>query len=905
MTRQVNEKPYFGKLKKISNPAFYGALGALAMLAPANIAFAQDAGSVESTTLEEVVVTGIRGSLISSLNAKRNSDAIIDVITAEDIGKFPDKNLAEAIQRIPGVTIARDFGEGERVSIRGSAPNLTRTQLNGHSLATADWFVLDQLSANRSFNYLILPSDIVQQVKVYKSPQASVEEGGIGGVVDAITRKPLEQRANSGALKVDYSFSELSDESDPSVSGLYSWKNDDETFGVLVSGTRQERNIRRDSVETLAYDSNVAGFEGLAVPTLIGSALFEQERIRTTGNVVLQWRPSDKVEVNLNYLYSEFEGSNSNDNFLTFGNNALGGGGSLTNAVVEDGIVVAGTIASANNGTEGFGVVFDTFARDATAETDNIDFNVIVEFTDRPSGSFRVGNTTAFGNTDNQPFIELGGPASYNFDIRGRAPTVSFNNIDPNNPQDVRPIFASLHEILTDDEEDYAYADFNLELDHSLVSSVDFGLKYTDHLREVRFNATTYGGFFVPINSTAVGVFSDGGGSTPSDFLDGISGSGVTSFFRVNQQATTDFLFDNLANATAAGNGRIPYPQQNLRIDEEVFGGYVQANISTEKWRGNVGVRIVKTETTSQGAQISPTGAVSNAFGSFDSLSIESDYTDVLPSLNLTYDINDQWLARFAAAKVITRPNFTDLAPRSSLNPGTLTGVSGNPDLDPFEANQFDVSVEYYPSEGTSYAAAVFYKDVSNFVTNNFVTQILPVQTSTPASTACVPSSTSTTQNPIFDCPFQIDQRVNGEGGSIFGIELAALVPLGDNFGVQANYTYVDSEDDGTGLPLPGTSKNSLNASVFYEDERFSAKVAYTWRDDFFVTVDRGVSLSQEATGFVEASLAYNITENVTLTLEGVNLTDETIREFGINETQHRNTRRNGRVFYAGVRWAF
>lgn len=901
MTKKINEKPYIGKLKRISNPAFYGALGALAMLAPTNIAFAQNANAVESTTLEEVVVTGIRGSLASSLNTKRSSDAIVDVITAEDIGKFPDKNLAEAIQRVPGVTISRDFGEGERVSIRGTSPNLTRTQLNGHSLATADWFILDQLNATRSFNYLILPSDIVKQVKVYKSPQANIEEGGVGGLVDVITRKPFDQESGSGALSVQYAYSDLSDETDPNVSGLYSWKNDDSTFGVLVSGTRQERNIRRDGVETLGYFENAAAAGSAQIPSLIGAALFTQERIRTTGNIALQWAPNDRVEVNLNGLYSEFEAQNTNANFIAWGVRAIGNGGTLSNAVVQDGTVVAGTIASRNNGTEDFGAVYDVIQRDAVAETTNLDLDVDVLFTDNLSGSFRIGTTDAIGNTNNQPFVEFGAPASFDFDLRGGTPVVNYNNVNPNDLNSLRPIFASLHEVLNDDAEDYVYVDFSFDLaNDGIFKSVDFGLKYTAHERELRFNATTYGGFFVPINSSPTSAFATGS-TTPGDFLNGISNSGITSYFTIDEARTRDFLFDNLASATAAGNGRIPYPQQQLKVEEDVFGGYVMANIETDNWRGNVGLRVVTTDTTSQGARLSPTGSVANLFGAFDPLSVDSSYTDVLPSLNLTYSINDNTLARFSAAKVITRPDFTDITPRSSLNPGALSGTSGNPEIDPFEANQIDATLEYYPTEDSTLAAAVFYKDVTSFVTNRLSNQTLQLSSQTSPNAACTPAGSAN----LFDCPFSINQRANGQGGSIFGVELAAVVPLANGFGFQANYTYVNSEDDETGLPLPGTSENSFNGSVYFENERFSAKLAYNYRSDFFITIDRSTPLSQEAVGFLEASLAYNITDNITATLEGVNLTDETIRQFGSNETQHRATYKNGRVIYAGIRWTF
>ena len=138
--------------------------------------------------IEEVVVTGIRASMRESLETKRESAMVVEAITSEDVGKFPDKNVAEALQRVSGVTISREFGEGERVSIRGTAPNLNRTLLNGHAIATADWFVLDQLAATRSFNYLMLPTEVIGATEVYKGSQADIEEGGIGGTVNVQAR---------------------------------------------------------------------------------------------------------------------------------------------------------------------------------------------------------------------------------------------------------------------------------------------------------------------------------------------------------------------------------------------------------------------------------------------------------------------------------------------------------------------------------------------------------------------------------------------------------------------------------------------------------------------------------------------------------------------------------------------
>ena len=191
--------------------------------------------STSSGEIEEVVVTGIRGSLRQSLETKREAVGVVDALNAEDVGKFPDKNLAEALQRVPGIVISRDFGEGERVNLRGLSSTLTRTLLNGHSLATADWFILDQLNTTRSFNYLMLPADVIGQVKVFKSPQADFEEGGIGGTIDVVTRKPLDLESMQTFLSGQMAYTDLADEYDPQFSGLFNWKNADSTFGVMVA----------------------------------------------------------------------------------------------------------------------------------------------------------------------------------------------------------------------------------------------------------------------------------------------------------------------------------------------------------------------------------------------------------------------------------------------------------------------------------------------------------------------------------------------------------------------------------------------------------------------------------------------------------------------------------------------
>jgi iron complex outermembrane recepter protein len=174
------------------NPTLIGAAVALALFKQAAPAYAQPAATTSSNRIEEVIVTGIRGSLRQSLETKREAVNVVDALTAEDVGKFPDKNVAEALQRVPGVVINREFGEGERVSVRGTPTSLTKTMLNGHTVATADWFLLEQLNTTRAFNYLMLPAEVIGQVNVNKSSQADFEEGGIGATIDVRTRNPLD-----------------------------------------------------------------------------------------------------------------------------------------------------------------------------------------------------------------------------------------------------------------------------------------------------------------------------------------------------------------------------------------------------------------------------------------------------------------------------------------------------------------------------------------------------------------------------------------------------------------------------------------------------------------------------------------------------------------------------------------
>jgi len=868
---------------------------------PTNAAPSGDVQAPPSDTGSgEIVITGIRGSAAASIRAKRASSVISDVLTAEDIGKFPDKNVAEALQRIPGVLINREFGEGERVSVRGTAPNLTKTLLNGHNVATADWFILDQLAATRSFNYLTLPSEIVGQLEVYKSPQADIEEGGVGATINVHTRNPLDLDPLTISASAQMVYSERADKWDPQASGLISWKNNAGTVGVLLGGVYQKRRIRRDGVEVLTYFSNPAIAGGAQIPGLIGSALFQQERERYGGNIGLQIRPSDTFEVNVTGLYTRFNADNFNQNFLAWGSNAIGGGGTLTNFNVEDDTVTSGTITSTPGGRA---AVFDAIDRLAFSEVWSGDFDAIWRPSDLATVHFKTGYTEAHGNTKAQPFFEGGAPGSFTFDLTGRTPQVTFASPDPTDPTDMVFDFASLHKITNSDKEWYGYADYEQKLDLGPINAIKLGAKYTNHDRKTGFLATTYGGFFLPLSATGCGGgpcdpadFADG--LTPGDFLENIAlPNTLTQYWQVDRHTLEQILL-------AFPHPRVLNPTENYSINEKTYGGYAMVKFGGDNWRGNLGLRVVRTDQTSRGNQLfasnPPPGSISNPFGNYLPISVKKHYTDFLPSANVAFDLNPKMVLRFAAARTMARPDYTDIVPRVSLNPGALTGSGGDPNVKPFRADQYDVSFEWYPDRETIVAAALYYKDIQSYILNTTTQEIFPIQTDTPDLSRC----TLVTAPNTYNCLFDINRRTNGSGGSNKGFELQVSRPIWGGFGVIANYTYSDAKAN-NGDPIPGNSKHAFNVTGYYEKGPASARLSYTYRSKFFIDIDRASPLNQKSTSSLDASASWKLTRNFWITADAINLTNEKIEQYSGSTVRPRAIYDNGRQFYIGARFRY
>ncbi len=879
--------------------------------------------------LEEVVVSGIRFSIQKSLDSKRAADSVVEVITAEDIGKMPDKNVADSLARVPGVTISSasanegGFDENDRVSMRGTNPSLTQTLLNGHNVAAGDWFVLNQVQqVGRSVSYTLLPSELVSQVVVRKSSQASLVEGGVAGSVDIITRRPLDfKEPLSFSASLGTVYADLPAKSDPQVSGLFNWKNGADNVGVLLQVFNEKRHLRRDGVELLGYETIAAGsaiatahpdLAGVKYPALIGAALFEQQRERTGGLVDIQFRPTDDLSLDAQFFTSKLDAANYNRNYLMWNTHFIASGAGQS---PDPGYVVTnGTLTQASfapvPGT--FYGVYDQISRpDESASSNYGSLEAIYRVNDSWSLAGQIGTSTGHGKTRTQDVSETlpgaGNGASYALHGTSTAPDFGFGATDNSTPfpggapVDFGWIFgAQLVDVK--DKEEWAKVDAQFDVDRGAWTTLRFGARTNKHSRD-SLNAIAQG-------PTFSGGTTGGGGVDPANY--------PTTFTNYPSDFNTfggSFPVDvwywtpaQLAAYNGPGNTqRDPlaraYYQFWFEVEEKNTAGYVQADFRGSNWSANIGLRYVETKedivTYTQNDGTDPNAITTSLFGPFVGIPVNHKYTDLLPSANLKWDLSDDLVARFAVSKTMTRPDYSALAGFTDLSPpatpgGTGTGAGGNPDLKPIRSTNFDAGLEWYFAKNSLLAAGLFYMDLDNYVgfgsqTNTYFT-----------------FSSQFPQGQ--DVPYLLTVPVNAKG-RVQGVELTYQQAITDNVGVAANYTYADGKQ--TSLVtngddrLVGTSKDTYNLSAYYENERFNARATYTYRSAFFSGLDRNTAFSQDAIASLAASFGYTINDNISVTLDGQNLTNETLKYYASNKDQPRAFYKNGAQYYLNVRVKF
>ncbi|WBY07865.1 TonB-dependent receptor [Sphingomonas sp. 7/4-4] len=900
------------------------ALGALLW---SGAAFAQAADPATQTTeapepaseqTDEIVVTGIRAAERAAIDIKRNSVAVVDSIVAEDLGKLPDGNVAESLQRVTGVTIERNRGEGRFVTVRGFGPKFNAVTVNGRTLATDN--------NGREFSFDVLPSEIISGADVYKSPQANINGASIGATVDVRTLRPLDQKTGFKlAGSAAGMWSELADSWNPEFSAVASWKNDAGTFGVALSGvySKQENrddeftigagHVRRSSTDSYynlgavpggRIGPGVAPFSRVSMPSNLSPFFFERELTRWGVNASVQMRPSDKFTVTIDGLYSK----------ARFVEQQTGlaydfAGGILAEQVVEGGEAVYQRYVG---GFVDQIIQYD----DRDVATDQLGINVDWRPTDdlriRLDGSVsdarRRGKENNLFTTIRRKNVDL------SFDRRSGSPIYDYSFSSPNyanaatNPQGVTAhyyIWGGGADI--DDEIEEYRGDVEWKPGGGAFT-LSAGAMAQSRIKTITADETPFGEQCAYCDSNRVlptslfqptdrYFFSGGGGDIIRDWL---IYDPLALVHTIDQFATQD---------GKAFNPAVFSPSASSVVNEKVKVGYLMGALDTRiggmPLAINVGLRYENTDYTSSGASRTVTSARPNGAGQniivvspVIPVSFRGKYDDWLPSLNARLSLTDNLLLRFAASKVLTRPTLSDLSPRQSIqtNPGNETIRRGNPDLQPFRAKQVELGAEWYFTQDSLLNAAVFYKDIESFVT------------------------LVTTPQVVDQVTFQVTVPDNGNGATVKGFEIgyrqsfASWLPAPfDGFGVQTSFNYTESNANYTNavanvsFGLEGLSKYSYSLVGFYEKYGISARAAYTYRDNFLQVASgrNGEPEYFDAYGQLDVSLAYDVGSHFTVFADAVNLNNAKEFIYSVTPDRTKEFRKTGRRVSAGVRVRF
>lgn len=867
-------------------------------------AHAQQAAQT-ATDLDTVQVTGIRGSMEKSLDTKREANARVEVVTAEDVGKLPAHNVADTLQRLPGVNISSSsadeggFDEADRVSLRGTSPSLTQTLINGHTVGSADWFVLSQgNNVGRSVSYSLLPSELVSSVEVNKSSQAKLQDGGTTGTVNIITRKPLEfskqftAEGSIGAVRSDQAKS-----NDPQLSALFNYKNDDNTFGVMVQAFSQKRELRREAQEipggffTIEANDPVAktnpDLVGVQVPGLLGSTLFEQTRKRTGGLVSLQFKPTDDLSFVLSGFSSKLEANNYNRNFMMFGNSFGKSQAPDPGYVVKDGVLTHASYAG-KPGTNY--AVYDMIYRESTAKTNYITLDADWQVSENLTAKFQAGTTKGTGETPRQYIAELltanGGGASWTTHGNG-------SPVDWNVGGDISPAGASWggtwgnQQVTAIDKEKWANVDFSQYFNAGVLSSIDFGARYADHKREAKS----------PEGATPGNIWDALRGSPTANYPGGFAGDIGGSFPRNIWYYTPAALRNAVTNNSEwlSGNdgpdGRHNYGAE-WKVTEKNFAAYVQGNFSGDRWSGNVGLRYVNikqdidTYATATGSTVPD---VKSLFGAWTREAFENKHNRVLPSANFKYDLRDDLVLRLAASQTQTLPDYSALGASSYGSDLNRKGGGGNPKLKPVISTNFDANLEWYFMPRGMLSVGAYSMRLKDYVAFSTEKQML--------------FSELTNQLEEYDI-----SRPKNADGKVRGIEVAYEQPIGEYFGVNANYTYADGSTEHTWADgtdnLLGTSKNTYNVGAYFENDTFGARVSYTRRSSFLIGLSGANPYYQDDFGTLSASLSYKATDWLSISFDALNLNNPTYKYY---QTAAIPTSfySNGRQYYLNFRFKY
>lgn len=877
---------------------------ALVIAGFAPVAHSQEEPAEKKAAIEEVTVYGIRGALENALNQKRLADNIVEIINAEDVGKLPDQNLAEVLENITGVQIDRNQGVGSTVSIRGSDQN--RVEINGRGTTPAE-------DSRGGISFEDLPAELIAAVKVVKVPTADMVEGSLGGTVDLKTYRPLRIKKPIRALNLMSEYTENRDAYTPSYSGTISqnFRTGAGDMGFVLGATLSARDVREDTLNVRVGPRNNVDLDGDGTNDPYLRPQFAQQfngladRENTALNGSFEWQASDSLRLFFDGTYTDAEivnlgiytalglpGARAELDSL---DTALFRDYQAPNGVVIpiitrsqiDGIQIRSTNASSSRYTES-----SVFALGTEWSRDNV--TVTAEISDSQSDTFapNFGLVTQFQNPDAANINSAGARQRVNFIYDALGP-LAYGPVDPGAHDfldtDAYAVFVARdREDYFDNSDSAQRVDVTFDVGGDFFTSVQFGLRLNSR-KSTRDAITLSSATWPGLAQDELAPFMT---TTPTDMMDFNSGA---SYLDSYLAPDARLFVDPRTIRAAVGLPTDPEldQTQSFSVKEDTEAVYFRFNFDTQwgSWpvRGNVGFRHVVTDQVASGRQL--------GFGFPDEglpIDVDQKYSKTLPSFSLVLAPTDALLIRLGAARILRRPDFGALSPTVRFPANNNPVTQGNPSLQPTSADQYDLSFEYYFRKGSLLSLGLFFKDIDGTIGTETVFDGIFNPNATGAD-----GSQGSLVNVI--------RPTNVKGGKINGIEVSLqhnfdhLPGFWGGFGTILNYTYQDGErdltfnipaflrDDGPiefPLNFRALSENSYNITLFYEQERFEARLRYTYRDAFLRFESRdianGFPLYQDDRGQLNGNFAFSVTDNITLTLAGINLTKERNDETGI-----------------------
>ena len=895
---------------------------------------AADAGQSADDDVEVIEVRGMLSSLKRSMLNKKEADIVSDGISAEDLGKFPDLNVAESLQRITGVSIDRSGGEGQAVTVRGFGPQFNTVLVNGRQLATD--------SAGREFNFDILAADQITGADIFKTSQANFQEGGIGGTVNVKTARPFDYKGFQAVVSAKGMYESLSEEVSPSVSALVSNTFADESMGVLLAVSHQERDVQINRIETAGWRSGQTIqnkedgvlFANAYIPRNWDQIVDNQERTRTNASLVFQFAPSDELSITFDGFVSIFEVDSEVTDLASWFEpdrvkNATIDQETGTLLTFDQRIGISGVKGEDGTGSGNPASDFVSHTRNSR-DVSNQGFGLNVEWhiNDQLSANFDVSTSSAENDRAGRDrFNVVGIINNYSFDGTGKYPTVEHDGFVSGSLPDAS--LSRLHynekgNRFTDEDEITEYkADFIFEADGDVFTQARFGA-YRQEREKSSFqifgNQCEYCGYGVEAPNNTIGFES----FTAQNFFPGL----IDTFYAYDGDAYVDFL-------GAQGFPIEPTLQNNrYTINEDITSLYMdftfQHELGDMPLSVNAGVRYAKTSIAVDAVQSFISDVVTtsdetlfkNEFGPATNITEGGDYGNLLSSINAKLELAEDKVLRFAVYDSLTRPTMSDLSPATTFGEPrrqNLTASGGNPNLRPFKAENWDLSFEWYYADTSSFTFAVFNKEVEDFIVtlqgDEVYTMTDRLASNGFACGNCEDDDDSEELNGQSET-YKVSRPQNGETATVTGYEVAVTHVFDSGFGVTANATVVDSNvsvdpnvDHTFALEGLGDSQNLI---LFYEQDGFQARIAYNHRERFLRYLDNssaggftGEPVNGESFGQIDISASYDINESLTVFFEGINIGEEELKQTGRFRNQVYTIEDNGSRYALGVRAKF